>query len=322
MLSPPLHSPPRWPYTINQLSPQAQDLVALYPMLDHGGGNRIIDIGPRGYEFYCHNGSAFVPGKWTSDERAPGCLFFDQTYFAYHFANVVAEMTRPECTITVWCKRLDYADGGVYCGPPVGYWSGEEPHYPYAGANYISTLTSYRVPTSDVIGFYDWHLYAAATRPGMWEFSQNAILSTSHADGLSSLAGMLGTSIGGSGSSFAHYSAFYGLIGEVRFYNRFLGLDELRTITDESLRYEVYHELGRRSVWYIPPTLALILPRLAGAAALRPIAVRGTSATLHFGRIAGSARYPARNSKARTTTSILPLGGIGRAANGSSKGAT
>ena len=44
MIASPLHTVPRWPYTINQLSQQAQDLIAIYPMF-RPPGTVILDEG-------------------------------------------------------------------------------------------------------------------------------------------------------------------------------------------------------------------------------------------------------------------------------------
>ena len=195
----------------------------------------------------------FGPGSHVHQDQSPGgCLYGSWGVLP---ADTFAKFSgRNEATVTIWCQRVI---GPARCGPPVTFSDyGGETHYPFDYANYMSTwLSGGRNGFGDIgIGFNDWHLFSARTSMlrGLVQHIQNRTV-VYNGGPASPLSTFTFNHIGWSGVGFAEYQAFYGYIGEIRIYNRWLEDDELEAIRDLGYRNEVWHELGRQSVFYTPP---------------------------------------------------------------------
>ena len=246
------YGPPHWPYTLNHGSPQAQGLVAWWPMDPHGAAT-VFDLSPKGvYPLTCQGatwGVATVAGV--------PCLKFVRASSQYAAVATTPVLAVP-LSITAWVTSVDTTNsqevvsiadtgssfnsfrlnfGGNAVGDPVRAVTSKD-----AGSAIAVTTTGYvagvEVHAAAVFAAID--LRAAYINGG----SKGTETTSTIPAGIDAIH--VGRNHGAAPSNY-----FDGSIRDVRIYNRALSAAEVYAAYDPSSRYDLYYQLRQRS-YFLP----------------------------------------------------------------------
>ena len=245
---------PLWPFTINPSSPQANGLVAWYPMMPFIDA---YDIGPSG-RFLATNNGGLV---WVADEEMGSVPLFDDASLQF-FKSSIPPVTAMPLTISAWFLDDDgsLADRNIVQIQDSGasnqfFRLGRRG----TGENSIVGIASGngafgQATTTNTFTVNTWNLavvvFFTATDRQVWLNADDANRGTDTANHTPS--GLNSMDIGREGDSDPadHWS---GHIIDVRIYNRALTFPEIRHLFDASTRWDLYYPLRQVIQPFVKP---------------------------------------------------------------------
>jgi len=246
---------PVWPFALNHLSPQAQGLVAWWPMA-LPGGNTLFDLSGRGF-----NGALVNGPTWGADADGNSVLRFDGSddYVSCGQVSITGHIT-----LSVWvsldaltfhrpfiAKRDDSLSNKVNYAFDKDNNNGEIRFYWHDGSQYIVYVS-----TNAALAINRWYhivaTYETGVTPNLYLNGVALNRTVQLGTGLPALVAnaadtRLGSFVGASGDD----QALSGFMRDVRIYNRALSDAEVYALFDPTTRYDLYWELGRR-VTFLP----------------------------------------------------------------------
>lgn len=233
---------PVWPFALNHNSPQAQGLVAWYPMA-HPGGNKLFDF---------IGGRDLPPGGggWPLTDFGVGW----DTASTYTASISSTPLTAVPLTIACWAMpfgtgnrvwgmvgRTGTTWDGWYIEIEGGVWkaataAGSLSYVKAADAASVVARTLYHIAA-----VYESDSSRKLYVNGRLVATNTSSATPSNVNGIRIGAGFIG------GANFD------GITSEARIYNRALSPAEVFALYDPQTRYDLYWELGRRA-WSIPPS--------------------------------------------------------------------
>lgn len=222
---------PSWPFTVNRESPQAQGLVAWWPILHEHGGNSVhcmIDT---------RNHGAYASGSQAWGMSPFG---FAAAQFTGSSSHQVTGFTQAlgDFTATVWFTPT----GTDFFGRVIDKDSGNGFVICRDSSNSNSHKAELRGTSIGPIAIQDGYPHLGVVRrrgtSGILNFDGLATQATASVSGSALSSDAL--KIGGGGNPGANR------IWDVRVYNRALGDSEVAALYDPSTRYELFYPLGER----------------------------------------------------------------------------
>lgn len=288
---------------LNRESPQAQGLVALWPML----------VGlPWQHELVGQQ----VTASGTGVTSTPGLLGLSAVSDASStgqllpIPSAVLAKIATEATLAVWAKsRLGTPTDGSKSGCPVdiqGSINGS--HYTWTdGTFYISTLSSARKTFSSPSGLErdKWHLWVVTSKPGTagWRCLFNGQLAATDT-GDATIATSSGAYIGGSSGSVAGGPYLWdGAVAHVALWNRALSDSAVWSLYDPATRWDLYWT-KKKSI-FVPSGIVFGAEFDASITASAAVAGNLTTAISLASSVSGAATV-----SASLTTAIRPAASV------------
>ncbi len=233
---------PRWPFELNRDSPLARGLVAFYVNV---GGNSSYDL-VRGLLAPGSTSGSVRPktvidkhGTYSTEFSADGGAFLDTIDYAGDLASGAEEGT-----LACWIRNLD-SDTTNNEFRVFRTINADRPHYPFSDGNvYLSIFSETQDTSFDDTGFAKQNLHHfCITRKagtGNYKFYRNGLLVSSTNPGTFRT------------TTYQEIKPFRSVLKDVGLWKRALTAKEVFSLFNPATRWDLYHEIGRRTYFFVP----------------------------------------------------------------------